>query len=320
MCLDNDEAGIAAVERVCSSGMLASVEEKSVTEIRIATLPYGIKDPAEFVESRKSKNATNDFRSLVIDSSVEWTDWYLKQTMSRYNSSALRGSPGSFSDIFEKAANFLATFTNAADRTERACQVASGLADVMSIGDNGSKASDTVRVQLESDLFDKVSSIVKSKEAITSRLESLGGGSKAEIRSQLTNIARGVGSSGGGDLTKLSSKAIRSKSGARSWSPSDMPISGNKTSVKTSHSEGRQRWSGGQGRRYRARKTLKRTEPSLTPHVSGVNFANENDASWVQSINVSTNCEKIGLQFCTNYLLKFDIIVHRERRIFILDQ
>lgn len=288
LCLDNDDAGVAAAERVCSNGMLASVEEKSVTEIRIASLPDGIKDPADFIESHgSSKDAADDFRSLVIDTSVEWSDWYLNQTMSRYNSSAVRGGVGSFADIFEKTANFLATFKNAADRTERACRVASSLADIMSMGDNGSKASETVRVQLESDLFDKVSNIVKSKEAITSRLESLGANSKADVREKLSNTARGIGSSGGGELAKLSSKAIKAMSESRSRSRPDVAaISHARIANPPSLEE--QSQSARRGRFYRAGKKQVKVEPSLTPHIAGVSFLNENDASWIQSKNVST--------------------------------
>ncbi|KAI2489542.1 DNA primase catalytic core [Fragilaria crotonensis] len=45
VCLDNDDAGNMAVERLCGSGILTSICEKHVVEVLVATLPDGVKDP-----------------------------------------------------------------------------------------------------------------------------------------------------------------------------------------------------------------------------------------------------------------------------------
>jgi DNA primase len=277
LCLDGDDAGIAAVERVCSSGLLASVSSRLATEIRVATLPEGRKDPAECIELHQNSihtQAGEDFRTNVIDTSVEWTDWYLNRIMGRFDPSVVRGDVGSFGDVFERVANFLATFRNAADRTERACQVAASLADIMSSNFSTGPVSNTVRIQLESDLVDKVSRIAMSKETATRRLESVEGGSEIEIKAKLSNLSRGLGPSGSDELEKLSSKAI----GATPTKPSTRPIkkkssrssAGSKKTPKVAERRG-----------YKPPKDM--VKQDVIPHHQGFAFKHESDQEWMQS-------------------------------------
>lgn len=280
MCLDSDDAGNAAVERICSNGMLASVSSQNVAEIRVATLPDDTKDPAEFIEQRKhSKNVAEDFLSIVVDTSVEWTNWYLRRMMVQYDSSAVRGSTGSFEDIFERVANFLGTFSNAAERTHRACHVAGKLADIISIGGSGVEVSHTARIQLESDLVARVSQIARSKEAITKRIESLEGGTQADIGAKLSNLALGFGLSGSDESEKLSSKALYALS---QKAPNRKKPSWSRKSTKPSseaHTKSMDNYNGRRG--YKPpQQTI---EKDIIPHHQGFRFQHPTDAEWLTS-------------------------------------
>jgi DNA primase catalytic core len=50
ICLDNDDAGNNAIERLCRNGMIEECIRKNVVSIRVARLPKQIKDPADFIE------------------------------------------------------------------------------------------------------------------------------------------------------------------------------------------------------------------------------------------------------------------------------
>jgi DNA primase len=288
LCLDSDDAGIAAVERLCSGSILSSVGEQYIVEIRIASLPENVKDPAEFIESYNKQNkkeeaniAADDFRKEVLDTSVEWTEWYIDRILRQYDSTALRGAAGSFGDTFEHVADFLATFKNAADRTKRACEVAASLAAIMAEESDSPSMSNTVRIQLESDLVDKASRVANSRDAVARRIESVEGGSDAEVQAKLSNLARGAGLSGDGDKEKLSWKKLRQD-------PEQRPkiIAGPLPSKKRNVSTRPKDKPGGQEEQQYKRRTYKprnakKEAPILTPHFAGFEFANDSDAEWL---------------------------------------
>jgi DNA primase len=283
LCLDNDDAGIAAMERVCGSMMLSSIAEQYIVDIRVATLPKNIKDPAEFIElhsgDKKTVNIADAFRSEVLDTSLEWTDWYLERLMARYDATALRSAPGSFGDVFERVANFLATFKNAADRTKRACEAAVSLANILAKDSGKTQISDMVKIQLESDLVDRASRIANAKDAVPRRIESTEGGSDADIQAKLASISRGNGFSGDGDKEKLSWKSSQDPSQAK---PKASKGRQGEKKVINDLSEGNGRSRGRQQRTFRPKNEKKIQEPPpLTPHFSGFDFAHQSDQEWL---------------------------------------
>jgi DNA primase len=288
LCLDNDDAGIAAVERVCSGSIISSVAEQYIVEIRIASLPENVKDPAEFLESynkqkgkKEGSSAAGEFRKEVLDTSVEWTEWYIDRILRQYDSTALRGAAGSFGDTFERVAEFLATFKNAADRTKRACEVAASLADIMAEESDSTSMSNTVRIQLESDLVDKASRIANSRDAVARRIESVEGGSDADVQAKLSNVARGSGLSGDDDKEKFSWKKLKED-------PENQPkiIPGPLPSKKKTVSmRPKDQLNGPEEQQYQRRtykpRNAKKEAPILTPHFAGFEFANDSDAEWL---------------------------------------
>lgn len=283
LCLDSDDAGITAVERVCSGSIISSVAEQYLVEIRIASLPENVKDPAEFLENynkqkekEEESSAAGEFRKEVLDTSMEWTEWYIDRILRRYDSSALRGADGSFGDTFERVAEFLATFKNAADRTKRACEVAASLADIMAVESDSPSMSNTVRIQLESDLVDKASRIANSRDAVARRIESVEGGSDADVQAKLSNMARGTGLSGDDDNEKLSWKKLKEDPENRPKTISG-PLPSKKKTVST---RSKDKSNGPQRRTYKPR-NAKQEAPILTPHFAGFEFANDSDAEWL---------------------------------------
>ena len=104
MCLDSDEAGVMAIERICASEILLSVTERYAVDFRVASLPKGVKDPAEFVEGRNDKEAGDEFRKEVILEALEWSDWYIQRIVSTYDPEAVRGGKGSGGSVARRSA------------------------------------------------------------------------------------------------------------------------------------------------------------------------------------------------------------------------
>jgi DNA primase len=275
ICLDSDNAGINAVERLCSGTILSSVTSRYPVEIRIASLPEGLKDPADYLEQNtKSESLEEDFRKEVIDSSVEWTEWYTQHIISGYDASVPRGSSGSFGDVFERLASFLATFQNPAERTKRACELASYLAEIISNDNNNTQVSKSVRIQLEADLVEKSSNIADSRAAISGRIASVDGGSPRDTLKKLSSIVRGDGISGLDESKKLISKALKKREKDQ-VSPQEQEEAAR--APKNVRSK--------QGRRFKERKPASKNVPSLTPHFSGFDFSDELDARWLGLID-----------------------------------
>jgi hypothetical protein len=242
-------------------------------------MPVGIKDPAEFLEQRKKvKTADDEFREEVVDLSLEWTDWYIEHLLSGYDASAIRGARGSFGDVFERLADFLATFTNAAERTKRACELASHLAEIIAKESDTGQASNTVRVQLESDLVEKASSIADEKAGVARRIAMIDGGSTKDIQAKLSSLSRGDGMSGDDGNEKLARKALRKIEGNQPQ-VTKKRVERTNPDVRSPSARKSER-----GSRYKMKRPSEKDAPSLTPHFSGFNL-HETDAMWLGFID-----------------------------------
>lgn len=273
LCMDNDNAGINAVERLCSGNILSETTDRFPIEIRIASLPPGIKDPADYLEDVKSlENPEEKFRADIVGNSLEWTDWFVNHVVSSYDSSTARGAPGSFGDIFERLASFLSTFKNAAERTKRACEVAALLSEIIATDGKESNVSKTVRIQLETDLVEKAAAIANSKTTMKQRI-SEHDRHDGIPQATLYNIASGDGTMGIDESSKLSKFSARKGRGKQNDTPPDSDGSFKPPSRSL------------KGSRYRMKRSSKPREVTLTPHFSGIDFLDETDERWLGLID-----------------------------------
>ena len=83
LCMDGDDAGVNAVERLCSSNILSKVPELNRNELYVATLSDGInvKDPSDFVEYA-GDNAKQRFQEEILDEAIPWDEWYITRLVS----------------------------------------------------------------------------------------------------------------------------------------------------------------------------------------------------------------------------------------------
>jgi DNA primase len=168
LCMDSDDAGVAAIERLCigKNPILVAAMENLNVDIYVASLPEGVKDPADFLEQhRNSDHLEKKFRVDVVRNALEWSEWYMNRLLASHDPDAANEESCSFNGVFERLASFLATFENKGELAKRASLVASKLAKLIKI-DNSTQpieASSTVRIQLESDLVEMAASITRSR-------------------------------------------------------------------------------------------------------------------------------------------------------------
>jgi DNA primase catalytic core len=265
VCLDNDDAGNMAVERLCSSGILTHVCEKHVVEVLIATLPDRIKDPGEYFESKCGDG--DAFRSDVLSSATEWSRWYTEKILSRYDSGAIQGGPCSFADICEQVSGFLASFKNPVDRTRRSYEVAVKLARVIAVEANSTSSS--LQIQLESDLVNLVVRKAAAKEALERRVESVQGfGSQQNNTMIMKRMLDGGASASSVEASKLARNATQ-----RNEPVGKIRVTKPRNTSNASSSYQR-------GSRTRLKRQGLQQEP-LTPHFSGIDIRKSTDASWL---------------------------------------
>ena len=198
LCLDNDEAGITATERVCTGSSMWGFVDSTGVDIYVASLPDDIKDPAEFIEGNggvDNESSEIAFRKDVLGEAVRWDDWYVSRLISKYNPN----ESTSFSEVCDKVSTFLSTHPNAAERTKRAYDAAGKLSDYIS-RDNGTSSGESrsiapLRIQLESDLLGMASRKAAAREAMTRRIEAVNGG-EGDIKTTIARMNSGEGSSG----------------------------------------------------------------------------------------------------------------------------
>lgn len=269
LCLDNDDAGIAAVERLCSSLILAKICEKHVVEIAVATLPDNIKDPGEYFQSKLGDG--NAFRCQVLDSAIEWSRWHTDKILSQYDSRAIQGGPSSFADICERVSDFLATFPNPGDRTRRAYEVAVKLARAI----DANSTSITLQIQLESDLVNMVARKAAAKDVVERRVESVEGYKSRNNTMIMKRMLEGGLSFSAVETSKLARNATRGDA-------SDNVVSNVPKSDMASKGKGTARYttSNQEGNRNRLKRRVFPREP-LIPHFTGVEIRQASDASWL---------------------------------------
>jgi DNA primase len=150
LCLDNDNAGIAATERICSNGMILDTIRQcadGLIDFYIApTFNSTIKDPAEYVDTikndvaaggsskakKKSISVSEVFHSEIVSRSTHWVDWYLERIVQRYDPVAPVGTLGSISDIIERCSTLIAQACNhPSDRVPKITRLANNLATIL---------------------------------------------------------------------------------------------------------------------------------------------------------------------------------------------
>jgi DNA primase catalytic core len=86
-CLDNDAAGVRAMERICQNGFLTALQKQYPSAfVKIATTPKGIKDPGEFVDERllakmMPEKIAAEFETDVVSPAVDWRLWYTQRVI-----------------------------------------------------------------------------------------------------------------------------------------------------------------------------------------------------------------------------------------------
>ena len=258
-----------AIERLCSGKVLHDLTERYPLEIRVASLPAGVKDPAEFIEYfAGDENVAEAFRTEIIAGALEWSDWYIKRVLTSYNPESSRGTAGSIGDIFERVATFLSNYQNPADRTKQAYEVAGHLGRVIA---NKTQVSNAVILQLESDLIEKAASIAQSRAAISSR-QTLSRVGSSTLETELFDASSEYEYLGAAERNKLSSKALRQSRETNKGRVDQFGAS--------SIQKGDERRSLSNGSRHKIQRAS-RNVPDFTPHFKGFDFLDENDEKWL---------------------------------------
>jgi DNA primase catalytic core len=162
LCLDADDAGVGAVERMCrdaaGSGMAALTEAGA--DVRVAALPTdcGCKDPADFITLRGG----GEFQVEVVDAAIPWTEWYGRVVLSQHN---WANDSGAFRACIDALTLFLSDFPIPAERTMHAYKYA----EVLSQGNAG------LRAQLEADIMSLTLAKERRKHALRRRVEGVDG-------------------------------------------------------------------------------------------------------------------------------------------------
>jgi DNA primase len=291
LCLDNDVAGTDAIERLCQNGMLEECARKNLASVHVARLPKETKDPANFIEQRRllgmsSKEIAADFNDRVIAAAVDWKEWFIHNLITAYTQDSPQGSRCSFSDVFDKIAEFLANSFKPAERTKRAYIVAGELSSILASEQNATEISLSVRIQLESDLVDLASRKSAAKAVLQRRIDDTAiDTSPTTIPPTVALFARGYGPNSIDQDNQLSKSATRTKNrGTVSVKPLDHSVQKehNDTSIFSSAPI-----SGANSQRQvqltRA-KITRRREPdhvSVTTHFSGFQFKHQSDMEWL---------------------------------------
>ena len=271
LCLDNDDAGRAAIERVCSSNMILKTPELSRSHILVATLPEDIKDPSDFLQG-KGDDAKHLFATEVLNHVLPWDEWYIKQLASKFD--AGRDDGTSFAAICEEVSSFLATFPNPADRTRRVHNIADLLLDLISDDSDNKSSLGIMRVQLESDMMNMVSRKASARESLERRIEERDGFRGEEATSNKIDVlTRGDTTEVNNDSSKLSKSAL-----AKLKPPTqNTPIG-----ISRNVAQSRRSFQPRQSRRtaYNIDK-IKPRQQDLVPHFNGFTFKHKTDRDWL---------------------------------------
>ena len=278
ICLDNDDAGIVAVERVCRSGILATVSESKPVEFRVAFLPDNIKDPADYMSLHKEDSKPDEaFRLDVLErNSFNWVDWYQHRTISQYNSTARSGEKWSFSDVMDRLGALLSTIKESSDRKLRFNEIVDILLNILAKDEDSDEVSGAVRSQIQTELQRKISIL-----SGTTKSASIGALAKVERSAERLSktLARMAPSSDDFPSDVLSRERNLQKIDLRRRVQASRIYSS--VDSQAVSPQPNQNAEIPPGRRFRA-KNLSKQKTSLTPHFSGFRFQNGHDAAWLE--------------------------------------
>lgn len=286
LCLDSDEAGLSALERACAALQRSNID---ANQLFVATLPEGIKDPAEFVESiADGEDAKARFNNEVLDNVVAWDQWFIKRIISRHQVDAGDNEQG-ISAACDEIATFLAgTFTRPKDRTERA-KIAAGILAEKTIHNEDEMNSSSVgmiRVQLEADILNIASRKASVREAVDRRIESADGIVGEMAASKLTRLAFGGGTTEDEEGKLSKSALIRSKPPRTDNTPSTSLAQFGSRSLEQEEAHYKQvsgppPSSPPQKKREAKARESDKPEHDLTPHFKGFDFVHKSDRDWM---------------------------------------
>ena len=299
LCLDNDGAGIDAVERLCSGNILHKVSEKYSIQFLVAKLPEGIKDPADFIEAHGGASATNSsvaFRNEVIAKASDWTEWFIHHLTSSLGEDVDDSTNDNFVHVCDRLATFLSSFQNAADRTRRAFEAAGMLSTFIS-KDSNTKSS-ALQFQLESDLLDMASRKAMAREALSRRIEKRDGVS-AVMSGKISKLLNGESFT---EESKKMSSQTNSPSKKKTLPQSTNRRNDSMMNEKNPYSETRPSERENWKNRYDNRN--QKSQAPILPHFSGFHFSNPNDAEWlgVSGNNVSANLACDTILHCGHHM------------------
>ena len=307
--MDGDDAGKNAVERLCRSGILSKAPELSRVEISVATLPFDVKDPSDFIDYvGGGDKARERFQAEVLGNAQQWDEWFIDRIIAKYDENAKEGMDGCFSSICDEVSSLLATFPNPADRTRRAYKIAEKLADLIA-NDSDKKSSSLgmIRVQLESDILNMSSRKAGVREAMERRIEQIDGFSGEATKAKIDKLTSGESLSSGIDdedgmmsmlgLTRMKSSSVELTPKAVSFPTHRRSIVQTRPRLFDSG----------------ARKT-KRSEPlkrNLVPHFDGFTFRNKSDRDWLGLSGNGVSCAASA-----SYLFRFHHELYVSHRLF----
>ena len=280
LCMDGDDAGINAVERLCSSNILSKVPELNRNELYVATLPddINVKDPSDFVEYA-GDNAQQRFQEEILDTAIPWDEWYITRLVSKYEVDAKDGGiDDSFADICDDVSTFLATMPNPADRTRRVHKIAEMLVDLITADTDTERSASSLnmlRVQFESDILNMSARKAGVREAMERRIEQADGITGDAPASMMERLTSGGNVDMNDDDKKMSKNAL-----ART-TPPPRPVVNEQTRRTVSRPP--RPAAKARARTFRARKTRERQLPErhLVPHFNGFQFKHESDRDWL---------------------------------------
>lgn len=320
LCMDSDDAGKAAVERLCSNlnSNLSKLPDLNGHELYVATLPPETKDPSDYVAFAGGGSKAGDrFQREVLDESVPWDEWYASRLLSRYDADARDGTRGSFSDVCEGVSTFLSTFPNPADRTRRVHKIAERLADLVSAEDESERSSSSLsmlRVQLASDILNMSSRKAGAREAVERRIERADGVNEGAAASRMERLSRGEGALGAEEDRKMSRNALaRAKEaqpseneGASRQAPDSRgprPVAQRRTARSFRAT-----------RKSRGRRRLKLPEQQLVPHFDGFTFEHRSDQDWLGYSDNGVSGFDVARRLFVHCLYEWRLVVsHRSR-------
>jgi DNA primase catalytic core len=291
LCFDNDEAGVMAAQRLCSNDYLLQVSKTKGVEFHIATLPDGVKDPAEYFDVHGiSADILQKFKDSVVDKSIAWTDWHLKRTVKGVILDDGDDQSNSLLLAFEQVADFVARSLEEPVRTQTVRTVAELLAAKITKQNNDTEFADVIYDQITIDLLDLVSRIVSSRESATESQKL-----PKDYSSIIKSLAKGNGltSASAVDVTKLSTEALaehREKLDNTEFSLSlRMQDKVEKKQRKVVKVEKPKRRKITTIKRTNARALAAHQPRSLLPHFSGFVFTHKSDEEWL-GVSRSVSC------------------------------